>query len=457
MTAPIATTAERSVSCDMIESGVRLLRSCTDAPTIFLKQSVVMTLATVVAPYTWLRFGSMPLRCNLFALAVAPSSSCRKGQGISFAQHALNRIDPGTLPTEKDAGVSGILLPSSGSVEGLIDSIAERPATDGLMLAAEFARVLARAKKDFSADLPQILCEAFDGSPIAARSRARGMMRVDNPVLSIYGASAPQPLVEFLRAKDVHSGLLPRFLFAWVENSDVPRVAFPPAINDESRERWIASLRSMREALQADEHRDLSGQLRGREFVLSDDARAAFVEVDAELHNKYSDTTMSAFVERGCPVVLKLAAIVAYGRRQSFTIEPTDVAEGHEWVVASLDGVRRLVMEIDAAEAADFVVEDAGRVKRTMQALRSDYEGRQRIPHRDLLNRSKLDSRRAWDALQHLVEVGDLLPVPTGSRGMGWWFRPEIEDQTGREREESIEAALVLVRDYREKLRGRRG
>jgi hypothetical protein len=391
-----------------------------------------MPLAALLGPRTFFRFGSQRLRPNLFAVIVAGSSTLRKSEAIRWARNMVTQVD-GTM-----------LLPTAGSVEGLVEALKERP--DGVLLFDEFARLLARSRRDFAQDLPQLLCELYDGSPVRERRRDGGTQGVECPIVSMLGATAPEPLLKYLGSQDVHSGLLPRFLLVSATQSDVQPLIFPPPMNLDAKEAYVGRLKEAHRRLESHGAAD-------HEFILTENAREAYLELYHQLRGTYPSAEYSAFVERHGPMAIKVACIVAYGRRASFQVDAVDIAEAGGWVMDSLRCFGDLLARIDAKEAGDLVVRDAQRVLRAFMNLLPENQ-KSGVQQGELVNRSNLSADRVWPALLHLTETGKLMPTIAGRR-VRWWARPELspDSQTPKERDENVAICTELVRQHMATLR----
>lgn len=438
-----ARTAPSGPPLDLLEASFRVSRPATDAPSIFLRLGALMPLATILAPRTFFRFGSQLLRPNLFAVIVAGSSTLRKSEAIRWTRGMLRKVD------------SSMLLPTAGSVEGLVEALKEK--SDGILLFDEFARLLARSRKDFAQDLPQVICELYDGSPIKERKRQGGTTTIEAPVVSLLGATAPEPLLKFLGTQDVHSGLLPRFLIVSAKKSDVPGLIYPPAMNMAERDELADAMKDANCYLSTISQNSLLSW-EGQEFTINPDALKAYEELHISLRETFPTEDLMPSVERHGPMALKIACILAYAHRRAFQVEASDVVEAAGWVTGSLEALRSLIESIDAKEAGDKVVYDAERVLKPFLALWPENKSGG-VPHRDLLNRSNLAADRAWPALLYLTETGKLLPLFSGLR-VRWFLRPQFEPdlQTQIEQDTSIAACADLVRKHiAEQKYGRKG
>jgi hypothetical protein len=414
------------MTVNLLDEAFDIQRPSTDAPGSFLHAGAISTLSSILAPHTFFQFGSQRLRPNLFILMIAKSSAFRKSEGIRWSRRVLSDID------------GDYILPSTGSPEGLIESLKVK--TDGIMAFDEFARFLARSKKDFASDLPQFLCELADCSPIRERRREGGLQAINEPVVSLIGASAPGPLYEYLGAKDCASGLLPRFLLIEALERDVARQPFPKPMDLTTRAGHILTLKSIAQDFKT----------RGeREFVFTDEARDLFVNFDAELHATDVPELLSPFVERACPMTLKLACIFGYGRTQSMSVEPPDVAAAATWIRSSLETAKGLVDILEEREEGDFTLRDAAKIRKAIDRLLVSHKKLGAVPHSDLLRAAHLSSDGMRRAVLYLIEAGEIMPMKAGAT-MRWMKRPSFDEsvQSQDEKQASIATSLIIAKNH---------
>lgn len=425
-------SAVKSNVKDLVEAGLAIVRPTTDCPSEFLRVAFVAIFGVLLSPWRFFRFGRRAIRTNLFLMVLAVSSKLRKGEPIGLLREVIYRIDP------------NLICPSGGSPEGLVDHLIEFGA--GVQISEELSRQFMMSRKDFSADLPELYCQLYDGEPVKIRTRSNGAKSTERPVFSLVGATTPDSFMKSFTLSNVLSGLGYRFFIAFAEESDVDRKPLPEVLDQKAFDGYVDEVR-----------REYENFCKGREEEVhfDIDATALYLEIDQQLIGKYDDPRMGAAVERGLITVRKIACILAFARRRSTTVEASEIAEAAPIVEASLDTLQMLLDKIDEKDANDFIVKDAKLVFDQIKRLAPKYASAPYIPHSQLTPRCHLAAERFWPAALHCVQTGLVLPLPLNGRGMGWCLRPTFDSntQTEKEREMSIEASSQILREYIEGLR----
>jgi len=152
--------------------------------------------------------GRVPMAAPFWIMLVGKTGT-NKSRAVNHAKSFLDALAAG-----EHAGVyAGALLGRPpGTVEGLIDALAENPRQ--IHIYPEFAQFLQRtaSTRGYSQGLREVLLDVFDGGEVGdalARGNARG---VDKPRLTMLAAVAPSHLEKHTSENDWDGGFMNRWL-----------------------------------------------------------------------------------------------------------------------------------------------------------------------------------------------------------------------------------------------------
>lgn len=158
----------------------------------------------------------------LFTLIVGDSNRGGKGTSLAGAR-GLGRV------IDRDF-IARRMLGGFGSGEAIIDELAPtvkddgtevaQPDTRAVILESEFGAILAGAKRDGSKD-SAIIRNAWDGEPLASRTRGRGKRVATDYHLGAIGHITSAELRAKLTDVDIFNGFLNRFLIVWAERTQL--------------------------------------------------------------------------------------------------------------------------------------------------------------------------------------------------------------------------------------------
>jgi hypothetical protein len=208
------------IALDMLISH---LMTVTDAPVTSLALTSVVGLSALMGPKPTLRWRGTQ-RCSIFGALIGETGYGRKGQSINEVMTALTQVDP-LLPSIRESGVA--------SGESFIDMLSGAKGEPILLVEQEMSKMLTVAAREGNTT-SYVLREAWDGGPIATRSRKDGRVKASGYHLSIIGGTTPSELELRLSANDVTNGWANRWLWYWTEKrpggydetltNDVPQV-----------------------------------------------------------------------------------------------------------------------------------------------------------------------------------------------------------------------------------------
>jgi len=187
---------------------VRMLRPHTEADPAALLFQFLTGAGNLIGRSAYVSVGAVRHEPRLFVAIVGASAKARKGQSWSEAAAVLRQADPNGLEA---AHISGL-----ASGEGLIARL--RDPEDGvsvekrgLVVEAEFARVLAAAGRDGST-LSAILRDAWDGGTLSVLTRKDPLVARDS-YISFIAHITQDELEAKLTSVDVSNGFANRFMF----------------------------------------------------------------------------------------------------------------------------------------------------------------------------------------------------------------------------------------------------
>lgn len=190
---------------------VRYLKTRTDAPPDFHYHAALVALSTALGTRVWAHGWTRPLYPNLWVVVIAPS-----GYGKSAPLDMCERII-------RKAQLQDRLLPGSFSYEALLQTLKTQPV--GTFVTQEFANFVAMMGRDYNSGCRELLAEIYDCPESVRRVTMRGDVTIDNPCLSILGASSPTWFADSLKGKPVEGGFLERIVFC-------PSTKTGPTIDD---------------------------------------------------------------------------------------------------------------------------------------------------------------------------------------------------------------------------------
>lgn len=209
--------------------------SFTDAPEQFHRFVAYFVASVLLGRQVHMRQGDDNLFPVLWLVILAPSSFYRKSTSLSLGRKIINEVRP------------NILLPTEWTQESLIALMQDQP--QGVMTAWEFKSLLSLLSKDYNAGAMSFLTEIFD-CPDEYRRR-KGVekpieFKIDQPHVSILGASTVDWLINSVREGDVAGGFLARFLFVSADRK-AKSMAFQPEADQAEKRRLVEMARALTE------------------------------------------------------------------------------------------------------------------------------------------------------------------------------------------------------------------
>jgi len=261
----------------------------TASPRSFNVLAALVLGATAIKGRAVLNMTFGPVRPNLYGALIGQSTVYHKSTAM---KKALGVLDA--------AGLSGLLLPDTGTSEGLVAALAER--SYGLMAHDEIARLFSSDRVKYTMMLKQDLTAIFDGNTINKRLSAGGTT-VLNPYVSILGATTPEAFYAAVGDRDWNDGFLVRWL--WAPPDCEPNFDAPALLSNSEQSsitnRLANPLRALAGAGET-EFQLTRGTLDAWNAWRSDGLRRA---------HEYGDDTARSITARTNTAALKLAMILA--------------------------------------------------------------------------------------------------------------------------------------------------
>lgn len=271
---------------------------------------VLVNPGTQPSPYT-----------NLYVVLYGPSGS-RKGAAMEYARELLSRALP-----------NAPILPSSGTMQGLIDELAEKTAllgrAPGMIYSEEFSDFIGGA--DYLERNSMILTQLYDcRGEWTERTRKHKKIVVKNPYVSILGASNPD-WFENVNPRLLTGGFLRRLLL--VVEYGPRREAHAPKVNTVLFNKI------------ADQFRGRFDSLKGMLMPLTDEAkeldRRWYAETVGKLRRSVRSEREAHFVNTMQEHAIKIGAVTAIleGMAKSESLDAKSLLCGQTLVLRLLPGI----------------------------------------------------------------------------------------------------------------------
>lgn len=178
------------------------VQSCsdlTDAPVEFHLAAGLTILSAAVGNRVWFRAWGKPVYPNLWTILLAPSGFFRKSTAIDLGMRLLKRVTPDSI------------LPNEFTQERLMDILGAQPA--GIVPVREFGSLLKYMRQDYNMQLREFLTEIYDAESYRKETKGGGKVEIQNPALSILGATTIDWVVSNTSKEDLGSGFFARFVW----------------------------------------------------------------------------------------------------------------------------------------------------------------------------------------------------------------------------------------------------
>jgi len=185
-----------------IKDYVDYAESLTDAPRVFHLFSALTALSTASPGVYMPGFGGERLRPNLWTVLLAPSSAFRKTTAIRIGQRILEQA-------------GAYFMPAEFSQEQLVASLSANP--NASFFFSEFGKTLASFSREYMAGTKDLLANLYDCPTHYERDLRKERFVIDNPYITMFGASSIDWILDKHVRKDLRGGFLARIL--WVPST----------------------------------------------------------------------------------------------------------------------------------------------------------------------------------------------------------------------------------------------
>lgn len=236
---------------ELFKPFVEYLSHQTDAPEEFLYCAALMTVQAAIGNRVYCQTGRQQVKTNLYLLLLAGSTVARKSTAVNIVKHygreLENVVNAGDEFVPVDVSPVGFLMPDSGSLEGLIETMREpgvvkrsdgkgkdkieieepeqkHVLNSGTAVYSEFAGFVDMIQREYNKGYESFILDVYDGQD-HKRTLKREQSYIKNPCLSIFGASTMTQFRQRIREDDKHTGYLQRFLFCHVPESSRKRAS----------------------------------------------------------------------------------------------------------------------------------------------------------------------------------------------------------------------------------------
>lgn len=195
--------------------------SATDAPEQYHELACFTALSSLISSGVALHTSFGPLAPNIWGLVLGESTLTRKTTAMRMAMDIVADLDP------------EVILASDGSAEGLMQALSERPRRVSVFYRDEVTGFFdALNKKDYLANLPEMLTQLYDVPKVLARVLRKERIVINEPYFVFFGGGIRDKVYSLISEDYVLSGFLPRFLVVSSSN-DMGRIrrTGPPTEN----------------------------------------------------------------------------------------------------------------------------------------------------------------------------------------------------------------------------------
>lgn len=244
---------------------VEYLSRQTDAPKEFLYCAALMTVQAAIGNRVYCQLGRQKVKTNLYLALLAESTIARKSTAVNivkqYGRELENAVNSGEEFVPVGGSPVGFLMPDSGSLEGLIETMREPGVikrfegrgkdkieieepeqkdvlNSGTAVYSEFAGFVDMIQREYNKGYESFILDVYDGQD-HKRTLKREQSYIKNPCLSIFGASTMTQFRQRIREDDKHTGYLQRFMFCHVKEWSGKRSLVEISTPDRETEAWL--------------------------------------------------------------------------------------------------------------------------------------------------------------------------------------------------------------------------
>lgn len=190
---------------------------CTDSPRQYHVAGALTVLSVLLSPYICLPTAFGNIRCNLWFMILAGTTSTRKTTAMEMAVRLAECVEP------------DVMLGTDVNAEGAISALSGRDGKASLFYRDEFSGLIAEvAEKKYMAGVFETMTKLYDGSRVK-RSLSNKVIDVKDPYFHVLCGGIKSKTIELLGTEHILSGFLPRFLLVcgWTRKEDMKLIGPP--------------------------------------------------------------------------------------------------------------------------------------------------------------------------------------------------------------------------------------
>lgn len=313
-------------------------RESTDACAEYHELAGAIMLSATLADGLHVKTSFGKIVPNIWGLILGESTLTRKTTAMRMAMDFVTELDP------------NVLLATSGSVEGILTGLAERPNKTSMFFRDEVAGFFDEIqKKDYLSGMAEALAHLYDCPALDHRRLRKETITIVSPVFIFFGGGIRDRVYETVREDLFYSGFLPRFLIVSGEaNLDAIRPLGPPPTDSKHgsrREQLRIQLADLHEVYAQQVQVKIGGQTtsmpKNIEAVPTKGAWERLAAIETLLTRTANESTASlialpTFV-RISTSLLKLATLISATRQEpsknyQIAIEERDVISAGKFI-----------------------------------------------------------------------------------------------------------------------------
>jgi hypothetical protein len=317
----------------------------TEVPSIFALWSGIAAISAMLGRRCSIDYGHISVFPNLYIVLVAGSARCRKSTAINICDKFIRKVsNPPNMLSQKMTPEALIEALSSGNKmeEGNVILQAE-----GIAVVDELSTLI--DKNAFKSGMIALLTRLYDCEDFEYRTRGKGIEKICNPCLTVYGGSTMEWIKEAIPKPAIGGGFTSRVVFVYLAKRE-RNIAWP-FMSTENIKRID------------DIVHDLSSisDMRGL-FNITKDAKELF-EYEYERFNNESDLIdspgLSGYAGRRHMTLLKISTVISASRTDEREINKGDITvaiNALERAEVSMPRVIRAIGATDTGELTEIVL-----------------------------------------------------------------------------------------------------
>ncbi len=290
----------RKLQCGIVEAICKYSED-TEVPAIFAVWAGISAVGAAMGRDCFVDQGYFAIYPNLYVILVAGSARCRKSTAVNIAGDFIQKVTPKINIISQKATPEGLIGMLSGLIgeEGATTVV---PSAVGIAVVDELSTLI--DKNAFKSGLIALLTNLYDCKDFEYLTRGRGRELVNNPCLSVLGASTIRWIKDTIPEVAIGGGFTSRIVFVYKDKRE--KLVPWPVMSAENK------------ALSEDIVHDLCevSKMRGP-IALDKDALDTYKEEYEHFYYNSSlmqDEGLSGYANRRHHILLKVAMIICASR-----------------------------------------------------------------------------------------------------------------------------------------------